>query len=955
MKISAGSEAWGIPAGAQCAKQNEHRWGDVEQGPAPNLWYNCCMKKFRNLIFSAVLLLASFLQISPVFADANNFYFKDLTIDYHLHKTSENTSEMEVVETFTAEFPNYNQNHGIERVIPFLNQNDTNLTMESPENLSIEVTRNGNSEPYTIKTNDSNFVVRIGSADEYVKGEQVYILKYKFVNVITSFEDSAYSIDPYQELYWDTNGTGWSQKFNSVTVNLHMDDEIRNSVIKDREISKTTSYKTKATIHENNQTSEKLAAWCYVGVRGSSNQNRCEITDLEDGIQYKTSGLGAGENMTIVTNFQNNTFIVPKNDFISKLNFKDAKIDYYLSRDEDGVARLKVKEEFIALFPTMNEVKQFTRYIPYVNSGKVRFITENQEKLDIKITLDDKNIEPEYTRPNDNGDFAVAIKGEEKYLHGEHKITFEYEFKDIIEKAEDKKTHETSQYLYLNTLGQAFAYDVSNLKATVHIDKELLPEITEAKYTDELEDEYYLKTVCGDGTTKGYNFRRCVINENEDGYSYILGDIAIEEYLDLTINFKDGTFNILEPNRNYLFWHIFGIFIIFIAGITAFVVSKTYKKVASKIKYLKNLPIVPQYTPIKDITVAEIGENYLRPTKNLKVATMLELIVNKNIALRKEEKKSVFSKGYNWFVKVINPVHLSTEQQDLLAILNNGKYIYNDDEWKDTEIEIRHHSYSSKLEDAFDNYATHVKRALKNDKMMEADVEYKTKHGVDYNSASRLLKFIGIVIASFFVVQFSVLLIAGLFIAYVEYTSFTKFAIFEGAFLIPIMLIIAIITATVLPLLSIQSEKYKTRTERGLEISRYTDGLKFYIKMAEAERLKFLQSVEGVDTSEKGIVKLHEKLLPYAALFGLEKSWMKELEKYYKLEKIETPDWYTTGFSYAALNSVVRSATSRPIDTSSSSGSWSSGGGFSSSSGSSGGGGGGFSGGGGGGGGGGGW
>ena len=127
--------------------------------------------------------------------------------------------------------------------------------------------------------------------------------------------------------------------------------------------------------------------------------------------------------------------------------------------------------------------------------------------------------------------------------------------------------------------------------------------------------------------------------------------------------------------------------------------------------------------------------------------------------------------------------------------------------------------------------------------------------------------------------------------------------------------------------------------------------------MAEADRLKFLQSVEGVDTSEAGIVNLYEKLLPYAALFGLEKSWMNELKKYYELEDIESPDWYDSDFSYAALGSIMHSAISRPIDTSSSSGGWSSGGGggFSSSSGSSGGGGGGYSGGGGGGGGGGGW
>ncbi|MBR1875054.1 DUF2207 domain-containing protein, partial [Candidatus Saccharibacteria bacterium] len=162
-----------------------------------------------------------------------------------------------------------------------------------------------------------------------------------------------------------------------------------------------------------------------------------------------------------------------------------------------------------------------------------------------------------------------------------------------------------------------------------------------------------------------------------------------------------------------------------------------------------------------------------------------------------------------------------------------------------------------------------------------------------------------------------------------------------------------LVVFTALPILSGYLAKYKIHTDKGLDISNYMDGLKLYIKMAEADRLKFLQSVEGVDTSETGIVKLNEKLLPYAALFGLEKSWMNELSKCYELHEEVSPNWYASGFNYSIINSAMRSAVSRPIDTSSSGGS--SGGSWSSSSSSSGGGGGGFSGGGGGGGGGGGW
>ena len=71
--------------------------------------------------------------------------------------------------------------------------------------------------------------------------------------------------------------------------------------------------------------------------------------------------------------------------------------------------------------------------------------------------------------------------------------------------------------------------------------------------------------------------------------------------------------------------------------------------------------------------------------------------------------------------------------------------------------------------------------------------------------------------------------------------------------------------------------------------------MKLYIEMAEAERMKMRQSVKGADTSAEGVVRLYEKLLPYAAVFGLEESWMNELSKYYEMNEVAEPDWYASG------------------------------------------------------------
>lgn len=125
---------------------------------------------------------------------------------------------------------------------------------------------------------------------------------------------------------------------------------------------------------------------------------------------------------------------------------------------------------------------------------------------------------------------------------------------------------------------------------------------------------------------------------------------------------------------------------------------------------------------------------------------------------------------------------------------------------------------------------------------------------------------------------------------------------------------------------------------RGVELRDYLKGLRLYISLAEADRLKFLQSPEGAlreriatdDTAQ--LVKLNERLLPYAILFGLEKEWTKQLGRYYE-DLGEQPTWYagSTAFNAAvfasSLNSLSSSASSAYTGSSSSGGS--SGGGFS--------------------------
>ena len=108
-------------------------------------------------------------------------------------------------------------------------------------------------------------------------GTQVYGFEYEFDKVVTDFGD-------YQELYWDTNGNGATQKFNKVTARVHLADA-------------------------DWWTGE---SWCYVGRYGENGQDRCKTTKLEDGVEFTATKLSAYENLTFDIELKPGSFVVPE-------------------------------------------------------------------------------------------------------------------------------------------------------------------------------------------------------------------------------------------------------------------------------------------------------------------------------------------------------------------------------------------------------------------------------------------------------------------------------------------------------------------------------------------------------------------------------------------------------------------------------------------------------------------
>lgn len=71
-------------------------------------------------------------------------------------------------------------------------------------------------------------------------------------------------------------------------------------------------------------------------------------------------------------------------------------------------------------------------------------------------------------------------------------------------------------------------------------------------------------------------------------------------------------------------------------------------------------------------------------------------------------------------------------------------------------------------------------------------------------------------------------------------------------------------------------------TERAFPIVDHLWGIHDYVRLAEQDRFRVLQSPDGARPDQLQQLVLNEKLLPYAVLWGLEKQWMQQLDLQYR-------------------------------------------------------------------------
>ena len=620
--------------------------------------------------------------------------------------------------------------------------------------------------------------------------------------------------------------------------------------------------------------------------------------------------------------------------------FEDYVADYYLSPAEDGSSKLHVKEVLTAFFPEFDQNHGITKTIPFLNQAGKNRTVKSEAALNFSAL---RNGVPENIAKTTKDDttFTFYLGEPDKFVHGAQVYTLEYDFTNVIvdfdenenNVSSDPKAIKAFQELFWDTNGTGWEQEFKKVTANLHIDSASI---------QKLKPEVWCYV--GKYTEKGQE--RCNFLKTDDGFTFATENLLPGENLSFVVRFEPNTFYVSIKKEYILVWLFIGEIVLCIIALF-FKIRKWYKIAKPKYDLYKNIFVSPQYLPPEDqrIHVAEAEQLCLKKVKKSYVATLLELVVSKKATVFKATEEKHFKKK-TWTVRLdVASEELSVPQCKMLEILNGSSGLK-----QGLEILIKKHRPTLWLSNCAKDYVSKAKNTLVQHGYM---IKESPLHKSGATSSGGWLVMIVLI------VQFGLIAAIKPLGNFVDNLD-TLYVV--GKEYLPICMVVLLVLVIIAgKIIKRRTQKYSLYTDRGIETVRYLEGLEMYIKMAEKDRLKFLQSVDGADTTNEGIVKLYEKLLPWASLFGAEDSWLKELSKYYEIGEIDIDKNFIDGLSSGAItNNVMQSIRSStdyhsPVSFGSGSG-WSSsdsgGGGssFSSGGGSSGG-----SGGGGGGGGGGGW
>ena len=486
----------------------------------------------------------------------------------------------------------------------------------------------------------------------------------------------------------------------------------------------------------------------------------------------------------------------------------------------------------------------------------------------LQSVTDEQGVSLEHTW---NGD-ELRIGKKDVYVQGEKTYVIKFTQRDVTKHYDNTGRDE----FYWDVIVNEWRVPMQNVRVSV-------------KFDESLQAARRGEVFCYAG--KQGSRERCNVSDDKSEIVTTVNQLNRREGITMAVGFNSGTFTGYQETLSEKFikiWATVQTIASSLAVILMLLLSWRYRRLFGRYRELK--PIPPEYLPPKQASV--MMSTYILKRYDFfivkgsaKVAQLLDLAVRHYIKLY-EVKKASFLRSAQYEIEIVKDLK----------------------ELRPEESEV--------VRDMFGSSMPKPGQRL-NLKKLQNNLSYAARTGDDDNNLKSLAR--------------------GKY-ALCEQKSVNKqivrkWALWVGVIGVLLLSPMLLIVAGIVFALSFGW----SLTDEGLALRRYLAGLKMYIGVAEAERLQMLQSPEGaekvkVDASdEKQLVKLYERVLPYAVLFGQEKEWSKQLGKYYE-QVGEQPDWYSgqgafNAAAFAAGMNSLSSVASSASDYSSTSGG-STGGGF---------------------------
>ena len=531
---------------------------------------------------------------------------------------------------------------------------------------------------------------------------------------------------------------------------------------------------------------------------------------------------------------------------VDDFEFSSFEADYYLSTDEEGRSKLRIKERLVAEFPEIDQNKGLVREIPFSYRNRpLSFELESVQR--------NGSDEPVYDSYRD-GPFKVIETGTDKYLYGQQEYKFTYTVRDVIVDVDGGK-----QELFWDVNGTGWRQGFDEVSGRVHLE-------------DDIEDGFTGEVRCLQGASGEDEICSAEI---EDGVVEFSSTRYLRpgENISMVLEFEPFT---AQPFSEGMARTIR----VAAVGLSAsLAVVALVWALALRVRHRdskRNQVVIPEYQMPEGISILTAAFIY-KPNKSLQkvvAAHVVDLAVRGRLAIVEKESKTLgLLKRNRYELKLKNAEGLNEHDREMIDVLFGTREV----------------GAVYKMGANQNRVAKKMQKLIKNVQESVIDEGYRYKVPTWYRpyvaSVAAVLLGVGVNMEMYF---------AG-------FTDWRLSLGFSG--LVSLFLVVLIIGGGV-----------RALTDDGEKLFVHIAGIKDYIQLAEAERLRYLQSPEGaksrsLDTSDKSqIIELYEDLLPLAVLFGQERQWSKVLGDYYE-ESSHQPAWYgsTGGFNASNFSSSVSS------------------------------------------------